>query len=245
MKLLCLSLFAASLFAAPDIKILRTPNNGIQPRAILDRAGTLHLLYYVGERLHGDLFYVKSSDLGATWSSPLRVNSEPGTAIAAGTIRGGEMVIGKNGRVHVAWNGSSNAAPGGPLNPESGQRGAPSTVRTEPDADLGFKVRHAGHKVVYQPLAKIVHHEGVTSGRSLKSGGEDNVKALKALKGAAFDKAYVDHEVAYHQAVIDAVDKTLIPSAKNAELKDLLVKTRPAFVAHLDHAKMLQAKLGK
>jgi len=139
MKLLCLSLFAASLFAAPDIKILRTPNNGIQPRAILDRAGTLHLLYYVGERLHGDLFYVKSSDLGATWSSPLRVNSEPGTAIAAGTIRGGEMVIGKNGRVHVAWNGSSNAAPGGPLNPESGQRGAPMLYSRLNDSHTGFE----------------------------------------------------------------------------------------------------------
>src|SRR5690242_7665135 len=116
MKLLCLSLVAAALFAAPDVQTIRTPNNGIQPRAILDHSGALHLLYYFGDHLHGDLFYVKSSDFGATWSSPLRVNSESGTAIAAGTIRGGEMAIGKNGRVHVAWNGSSNAAPSGPLN---------------------------------------------------------------------------------------------------------------------------------
>jgi putative membrane protein len=43
--------------------------------------------------------------------------------------------------------------------------------------------------------------------------------------------------------VIDALDKTLIPSAKNAELKALLVKVRPAFVAHLEHAKMIQASL--
>ena len=68
---------------------------------------------------------------------------------------------------------------------------------------------------------------------------------LKTLKGAAFDKAYVDHEVVYHQAVIDAIDKTLIPSAQNAELKALLVKVRPAFVAHLDHAKQLQSTLEK
>jgi putative membrane protein len=65
------------------------------------------------------------------------------------------------------------------------------------------------------------------------------------LKGAAFDKAYVDHEVVYHQQVIDAIDKTLIPSAQNAELKALLVKVRPAFIAHLDHAKHLQASMGK
>jgi putative membrane protein len=51
--------------------------------------------------------------------------------------------------------------------------------------------------------------------------------------------------VAYHQAVLDAVDKVLIPSAKNAELKDLIVKVRPAFVAHLDHAKMVQSSLAK
>ena len=77
----------------------------------------------------------------------------------------------------------------------------------------------------------------------LKSGGADNVRALTALSGAAFDKAYVDHEVAYHQQVLDAVDKTLIPSAQNAELKALLVKVRPAFVAHLEHAKQLQTSL--
>jgi len=80
---------------------------------------------------------------------------------------------------------------------------------------------------------------------SLKQGGEQNVAALKKLRGSAFDRAYVDHEVAYHQAVIDAVDNTLIPNAQNAELKALLIKVRPAFVAHLAHAKELQASLGK
>ena len=66
---------------------------------------------------------------------------------------------------------------------------------------------------------------------------------LKTLHGAKFDQAYVDNEVAYHAAVMDALDKTLIPSAQNAELKALLVKVRPAFVAHLDHAKHMQASL--
>ena len=71
------------------------------------------------------------------------------------------------------------------------------------------------------------------------------VAHLKALKGAEFDKAYVDNEVTYHQTVLDAVDKTLIPSANNADLKALLVKVRPAFVAHLEHARHLQASLAK
>jgi len=81
--------------------------------------------------------------------------------------------------------------------------------------------------------------------QSLKSGGEQNVASLKSLKGAAFDKAYIDHEVVYHQQVIDALDKTLIPNAKNDELKALLVKVRPAFVAHLEHAKHIQTTLPK
>jgi putative membrane protein len=90
-----------------------------------------------------------------------------------------------------------------------------------------------------------VKPEDNPTAQSLKKGGQENVAHLKTLKGAAFDKAYIDHEVDYHQQVLDAIDKTLIPSAQNAELKALLVKVRPAFVAHLDHAKMLQSKLGK
>lgn len=99
--------FLLFLYAA---SLIRVPNGGIQPRAAIDRDNRLHLLYYLGEQRHGDLFYVRSSDFGATWSAPLRVNSEPGTAIAAGTIRGGQLAIGRNGRVHVAWNASSNGA---------------------------------------------------------------------------------------------------------------------------------------
>lgn len=91
---------------------------------------------------------------------------------------------------------------------------------------------------------KVTPKDNATS-ESLKAGGDKNVATLKGLSGAAFDKAYVDHEVAYHQAVIDALDKTLIPGAKNAELKALLVKVRPAFVAHLEHAKSIQSSLGK
>jgi putative membrane protein len=65
------------------------------------------------------------------------------------------------------------------------------------------------------------------------------------VKGAAFDKAYADNEVVYHQQVLDAIDKVLIPNAQNAELKGLLEKVRPAIAAHLDHAKMMASALGK
>jgi putative membrane protein len=91
---------------------------------------------------------------------------------------------------------------------------------------------------------KVTPEDNATS-KSLKEGGEKNIANLKTLKGKAFDKAYIDHEVAYHQQVLDAVDKVLIPNAKNEELKALLVKVRPAFVAHLEHAKHVQEMVGK
>jgi putative membrane protein len=90
-----------------------------------------------------------------------------------------------------------------------------------------------------------VKPESNATSNGLKQGGEEALKRLKALNGADFDRAYADNEVAYHQTVLDALDKTLIPSAQNAELKALLVKVRPAFVAHLEHAKHLRSALGK
>lgn len=106
------------------------------------------------------------------------------------------------------------------------------------------------HSAVNQQATALVKKLKVTpqdnpTSQSLKAGGEDNVKHLKTLKGAEFDKAYIDHEVTYHQQVLDALDNTLVPSAQNAELKALLVKVRPAFVGHLEHAQQIQARLGR
>jgi putative membrane protein len=91
---------------------------------------------------------------------------------------------------------------------------------------------------------KVTPQDNPTS-QSLAKGGKDNLAKLNGLSGAAFDKAYVANEVTYHQAVLDALDKTLIPNAKNDELKALMVKVRPAFVSHLQHAQQLQSTLGK
>ena len=133
------------------------------------------------------------------------------------------------------------------------------------DIDAGKLAEKMGHRKDVRAFGKqmVTDHSGVNkqavalvkklnvtpednpTSQALKKGGEENLKNLKGLKGAAFDKAYIDHEVAYHEQVLDAVDKVLIPNAKNEELKGLIVKVRPAFVAHLDHAKMIQSKLGK
>lgn len=79
--------------------------------------------------------------------------------------------------------------------------------------------------------------------KALQAGGDKNLAHLRTLSGAALDRAYVDHDVAYHEQVIAAIDTALIPNAQNAELKALLVQVRPAFIEHLHHAKRLQASL--
>ena len=104
---------------------------------------------------------------------------------------------------------------------------------------------HTGVNQQAVALAKklnVTPQDNATS-QALKAGGADNVKKLNGLSGAAFDKAYVDHEIAYHEQVLDAIDKVLVPNARNEELKALIVKVRPAFVAHLEHARMVKSSL--
>ncbi|PYO88236.1 MAG: hypothetical protein DMD58_12830 [Gemmatimonadetes bacterium] len=78
---------------------------------------------------------------------------------------------------------------------------------------------------------------------SLQTGATSARASLEPLHGAAFDRAYMDHEVGYHQAVLDAIDKLLVPTTENAELRKLLVDVRPAIATHLEHAKHLRSQL--
>jgi hypothetical protein len=133
------SLAPGATLVNADVVLRRVPNGGIQPEAAIDSGGVLHLLYFSGEPAGGDLFYVRSTDLGATFSTPLRVNSQPGSAIATGTIRGGQLALGRNGRVHVAWNGSDRALPRGPVNPDMNKPGAPFLYARSNAAGTAFE----------------------------------------------------------------------------------------------------------
>ena len=94
---------------SPRVKLVRTPDDGIQPQAALDAKGVVHLIYYKGNSGGGDVFCVRQEPGQDTFSKPVRVNSQPGSAIAVGTIRGAQLAVGKNGRVHVVWNGGNGA----------------------------------------------------------------------------------------------------------------------------------------
>lgn len=102
---------------APEVRLLRVPDGGIQPQVVVGRKGTVHLLYYKGDAGGGDLFYVKRARGAREFSTAIRVNSQPGSAVAKGNIRGGQIALGGDGRLHVAWNGSTKARPKGPPNP--------------------------------------------------------------------------------------------------------------------------------
>ena len=131
---------------------------------------------------------------------------------------------------------------------DAGKLAAATTTNAEVKKFAELMV--SDHTAVNNSAVELVTKLGVKpednpTSPSLKKEGDLNVDHLHTLHGAAFDKAYIDREVAYHQQVLDAVDKVLIPSASNAELKALLVKVRPAFVAHLEHARALQSSLAK
>src|SRR5262250_2920354 len=74
----------ADLSADDMVDLFRAPNGGLQPQAVADASGALHLVYFAGEPSAGDVFYVRREGGKKDFSSPIRVNSQPGSAIATG-----------------------------------------------------------------------------------------------------------------------------------------------------------------
>jgi putative membrane protein len=89
---------------------------------------------------------------------------------------------------------------------------------------------------------KVTPQDNETSRSLSKSAGEERAK-LARLKGAAFDKAYAENEVAYHKNVNSALETTLIPNANNPELKNLLQTGLKIFQGHEQHAEQVASSL--
>lgn len=121
------------------------------------------------------------------------------------------------------------------------KRGSSKEVR-----DFGAMLAR-DHKAVRQMGRDLAKKLGVTpTPPADDQGAKDHAAAMKrlqSLKGAEFDHAFLQHEAAFHKAVIDAVKSTLLPAIKNAELKALVVKVAPAFEAHMIAAANLDKKL--
>jgi hypothetical protein len=152
-----------------NVKLIRVPDGGIQPQAAVDKKNVIHMIYFKGDPAHGDVYYVRSKDWGATFSSPIQVNSEQGTAVAAGTIRGPRIALGANGRVHVVWNGSTKSSIRGPLIPEmpsdSPYNGLPMFYTRLKDGGTAFEKERNLMKVTF----------GLDGGGAVAADGSGNV----------------------------------------------------------------------
>lgn len=105
-----------------------------------------------------------------------------------------------------------------------------------------------GHSSINNSAGSLVGKLKVTpkdneTSQGLAKGGEENIANLTKLSGAEFDKAYINHEVAYHDAVLEALNKTLIPNAKNKELKETLIKSEAVIQGHVVRAREIVANL--
>jgi len=154
-------------FRTPAITLLRTPHEGIQPQTVLDREGVLHMIYFRGDASAGDIEYVSRRPGQKDFDSPIRVNSEPGDAVAIGTVRGPQLSLGRNGRVYVIWFGA-RAQFAGPAN------AMPVLFSRLNDSHTGF-----------EPEQKLMRYaKGGDGGLSVAADGWGNVYAVWHATGS-------------------------------------------------------------
>lgn len=110
LSLLLVLVAAAAVQTRAAVQLERLPQGALQPDVAVDAKGATHLIYLVGDPKASDIEYRRRSGNGE-WSPPIRVNSQPGSAIAIGTIRGPRLALGRDGRPQVVWNGSQKADP--------------------------------------------------------------------------------------------------------------------------------------
>ena len=161
-QLIVLSWLGLSLGAGEKVAVLRTPGGGIQPQGAVDERGTVHLIYYKGDAGAGDIFYVRRLAGEGEFSQPMRVNSQTGSAIAAGSIRGAQLALGQNGRVHVAWDGMGKGA-------------APSMVEGKAAAPLLY-TRLNDDQTAFEPERNVITYAyGLDGGSSVAADPAGNV----------------------------------------------------------------------
>jgi len=149
MKLLSLALLIMSAAHAATVRMERVPEGGVQPQIEKGADGALHLVYLKGPPAGCDVRYASRKPADTAWNAPLTVNSEPNTAVAMGTIRGAQTALGKDGTVHVAWNGP-------------GAKDKPSAL---------FYTRKEAGKTAFEPQRNLrADTKGLDGGASIAAG---------------------------------------------------------------------------
>jgi putative membrane protein len=166
-------------------------------------------------------------------------------ALAAATLLASGMVLAESAKpndaqiAHIAYTA-------GQLDIAAAQQALKKS--TNKDVRTFAEDMERDHKAVNDKALALVKKLGVTpedndTSKALTKQADDKRAELAKLSGAAFDKAYIDNEVAFHKTVDSALQNTLIPSANNAELKDLLETGLKIFQGHLQHAEHVAAEL--
>lgn len=141
--LFCTAHVSSALLAAVDVRPERVPEAGLQPDAVVDARGRVHLIYLSGDPKSADIHCVSRDPGRGAWSRPQTVNSEAGAAVAIGSVRGARLALGASGILHVVWNGSSRL-------PSTASGSAPLLYSRskapgegfEPQRALGGRTRH-------------------------------------------------------------------------------------------------------
>ena len=148
------------------------PDGAIQPQAVTDSAGTIHVLYFQGDAKAGNLFYLRLAPGQNRPSAPIRVNSDADSAAAIGTVRTAQIAIGKENCVHIVWNG---------LGPKS-ENGYPTAYQAY------TRLNDAG--TAFEPQRNLTTWaKGLDGGGSVAADADGNVyvtwHALAGAKGEA------------------------------------------------------------
>ena len=162
-----------------QVKLLRTPAGGIQPQTAIDSHGVLHMIYFTGDASEGDIEYVRRAPGAKAFSKPIRVNSQSGSALAVGTVRGPQMAVSADGQVDVVWFGSSKATPKGP-------DGSTPLLFSRLDASAA----------AFTPQRNLVQYaKGLDGGLSVAAGQKGEVyvvwHAMGATPGEAHRRVYL------------------------------------------------------
>ena len=165
---LVLSSASVRVWTLPPVTLLRVPDAGLQPQLVTDAKGTAHVIYFRGDAAHGDVFYTRLNlnvDLNGLnkpnnrtpFAPAIQVNSRQGSAVATGTMRGGHIALGRNGRVHVAWPGSTL------VRPKDSDRGVVLYTRL---TDTGTR---------FEPERNVVHDGSGLDGGTVAADGTGQV----------------------------------------------------------------------
>jgi hypothetical protein len=176
---LLIALCKASAVAAVIIKTVPLPAGGIHPQVCTDSRQRAHVIYFKGDPRAGDIYYTRSDDGGKTFTTPQRVNSQPGSAMIIGTVRGPHLAVGKDDRIHVAWMGSEatkSAVEGKQI---------PMLYTRLNDARDGF-----------EPQRNLIHqHYGLDGGGAIAADKEGNVYVAWHAPGTEGKHAEADRQV--------------------------------------------------